>query len=102
MAKVYGLKRATPKMKYQHMNMVLAWREELKDKQSRAMTEGTREFFLSQIKRMMGHTEKFHIWFDGVYKFRAQNDMQTYEKKIRNKYYYLLRKERETSEKGQK
>lgn len=33
MARIYGLKRATPKMKYQHMNMVLEWRADLQEKQ---------------------------------------------------------------------
>jgi len=32
--RVYGLKRATPRMKYQHMNMVMDWRADLADKQA--------------------------------------------------------------------
>ena len=44
--RVYGLKRATPKMKYQHMKMVLEFRADLKESRVRGMTEGTREFML--------------------------------------------------------
>lgn len=38
--RVYGLKRATPRMKYQHMKMVLAWRADLKEKQAEYDGEG--------------------------------------------------------------
>ena len=31
--RVYGLKRATPKMKYQHMKMVMDWKGDLAEKQ---------------------------------------------------------------------
>ena len=92
--RIYTLKRATPRMKYHHMNMVLQFREDLRDSQGRGMTEGTREYMLSEIERIMGRTEKFHKWFDGVYVFRRNNDMPTYEKKIRNKYRYLRRVEK--------
>lgn len=90
--RVYGLKRATPKMKYQHMKMVLEFRADLKESQVRGMTEGIREFMLLEIQRMMGRTEAHNNWFDSVYVFRRNGDMPKYEKKIRNKYYYLRRK----------
>ena len=38
--RVSGLKHATPKMKYQHMNMVLDWRADLKEKQAEYVGEG--------------------------------------------------------------
>lgn len=38
--RVYGLKHATPKMKYQHMKMVLEWRADLKEKQAEYVGEG--------------------------------------------------------------
>lgn len=38
--RVYSLKHATPKMKYHHMNMVLAWRDDLKEKQAKYEGEG--------------------------------------------------------------
>lgn len=41
MKRVYSLKRATPKMKYQHMNMVLDWRADLKEKQAEYSGNGT-------------------------------------------------------------
>lgn len=41
MPRVYGLKHATPKMKYQHMNMVLEWRADLKEKQGQQWGEPT-------------------------------------------------------------
>lgn len=34
------MKHATPKMKYQHMNMVLEWRADLKQKQAEYVGEG--------------------------------------------------------------
>lgn len=94
MAKVYTLKRATPKMKYQHMNRVLEFRANLRNSQAQGMTEGTREFMLLEIKRMMGATEAYYQWFDKVYIHRSNNDMPTYEKKIRQKYYYLKGREK--------
>lgn len=38
--RVYGLKHATPKMKSRHMNMVLDWRSDLKEKQVGYVGEG--------------------------------------------------------------
>ncbi len=38
--RVYGLKRATPKMKYQHMTMVLGWRADLEKSQAEYSGEG--------------------------------------------------------------
>lgn len=38
--RVYTLKRATPRMKYQHMKNVMEWREDLKEKQDGYEGEG--------------------------------------------------------------
>ena len=38
--RVYGLKHATPKMKYHHMNLVMDWRTELREKQDEFAGEG--------------------------------------------------------------
>ena len=40
MTRVSSLKRATPRMKYQHMKSVLEWRADLKEKQAEYVGEG--------------------------------------------------------------
>ena len=37
--KVYGLKYATPRMKYQHMRMVMDWKADLLERQAQTRLE---------------------------------------------------------------
>jgi len=94
--RVAFLKHAPPRRKYQHMQFMMEFKASLRDNQQRGLTEGTREYMLLEIKRMMGGgTDAYHTWFNAVYAYRSNGDQKTYEKKIKNKYAYLRRRERE-------
>ena len=75
---VYGLKHATPKMKYQHMNYVLNWRADLQEKQA---APPDRHTAIEQIKVVLG-SEAFETWYDQVYKLRNTGRNQEYEQAI--------------------
>lgn len=92
--RVYTLKRATGRMKIQHMHMVLDFRADLKDKQAETMTEGTRQWMIEEIKRLM---PDFRTWYDKVYTLRRDGKDKEYEDAIRQKYDDL-RSEIETAE----
>lgn len=92
--RVYTLKRATGRMKIQHMHMVLDFRADLKDKQDETMTEGTRLWMIEEIKRLM---PDFQAWYDKVYTLRRDGKDKEYEAAIRQKYDDL-RSEIETAE----
>lgn len=81
--KVYTLKRATGRMKIQHMRMVLDWRADLKEKQAETMTEGTRQWMIEEIKRL---APDFRAWYDKVYDLRRNGKDKEYETAIRQKY----------------
>lgn len=81
--KVYTLKRATGRMKIQHMRMVLDWRADLKEKQAETMTEGTRQWMIEEIKRL---APDFRAWYDKVYALRRDGKEKEYETAIRQKY----------------
>lgn len=93
--KVYHLKKATPRMKYQHMRNVLEFRADLKEKQAETMTEGTRHWMIEEIKRLSPET--FHTWYDKVYALRRDGKDTEYETAIRQKYADL-QSEIETAE----
>lgn len=78
---VYTLKHGTPKMKYQHMMMVLVWRADLKDVQA---NPPDRHVALEEIKQSMGAYE-FEMWYGQVYQLRAADRNKEYEKKIFDK-----------------
>lgn len=86
---VYGLKRATPKMKYQHMRMVLDFRADLKDK---AENPPDRHVALEEIKGLM--SVGFHEWFNDVYKLRSEGKQEEYEAAIFGKLKELSHEER--------
>jgi hypothetical protein len=74
MTGVYGLKRATNKMKYQHMNFILAWRTGLQEKPDRQTA-------LEQIGALLdGQT--FNTWYDQVYALRRAGRQAEYEQAI--------------------
>jgi len=64
MAKISTLKRATPRMKYVHMNHVMAFNENLKDRQQNPTDRDTALF---EIKALFENDEKFHNWFNALY-----------------------------------
>jgi hypothetical protein len=88
--RVYGLKRATPKMKYHHMNYVLDWREALRDSQEAAMTEGTRHWMIEQINSY--DPGAFQDWYNKVYDLRRKGKQAEYEEAIRARYELLARR----------
>jgi hypothetical protein len=75
---VYGLKHATPKMKYQHMNYVLAWQANLAQLQS---APPDRHVALEKLKQVMGSCD-FESWYGPVYKLRSTGKPDEYEKTI--------------------
>lgn len=88
MSRVYGLKRATPRMKYVHMNMISNWREHLAD-----LTDHPpdRHVALRIIHEKMG--ADFETWYDKIYSLRRDGRHAEYEKAIFKKLRALLRKE---------
>lgn len=85
--KVYSLKHATPKMKYQHMKNVMEFKANLKDSQNETMTVGTRQWMIEEIKRLS--TAGFTAWYDEVYKLRSEGKHEEYEAAIKAKYAEL-------------
>lgn len=79
------LKHSTGKMKIHHMRMVMEFKERLQ-------TPTSRDELLFAIEEMMGRTERYHKWFDRIYRLYRNTDMRKYEKAIKNKYYYLKRR----------
>jgi len=80
-------KHVTPRMNKLNMNRVVAQNEELKDAQSLAMTPGSRQWMIEQIKRM--DHENFSVWYDEVYALRRHGKQAEYEAAIRIKYEYF-------------
>jgi len=95
MSKVYGLKRATPRMKYQHMNMVLDFRANLADLKS---NPPDRHVALDEIHKRLGGD--FYPWFEQVYRFRRDNLDEEYEQAIFKKLASLIRKEKRQAKKN--
>lgn len=94
MTRVYGLKRATPRMKYVHMNHVMDWRERLADITAHPPD---RHVALKIIHEAMG--ADFENWYAVVYKLRAANMDELYEKEIFKKLKAIQRKERRHAKK---
>lgn len=74
MSGVYGLKRATPRMKYQHMRFVLEWRAGLQEKPDRQAA-------LEQIEALLDK-EVFGTWYRQVYALRRAGRQSEYEQAI--------------------
>lgn len=85
--KVYSLKRATPRMKYHHMREVMAFKKEVMEDKQQAMTEGTRQWMIEQIKAIA--PDSFHDWYNQVYLLRKAGKHAEYEQAIRSKYMEL-------------
>ncbi len=77
MPRVYRLKHATGRMKYQHMKDVQAWRAELKDV---IANPPDRHTALEIIKDRMG--AEFHDWYTTVYRLRSAGRQEEYEAAI--------------------
>jgi hypothetical protein len=84
--RVYTLKRATPRMKYQHMRNMLEFKADLKDKQE---NPPDRHVALDFIHEQMGGG--FHAWYDAVYKLRDEGKQEEYERVIFEKAEELQR-----------
>jgi len=80
------LKHSTGLMKKTYMDFVLTFRDGLKNSQREIMTEGTRQWVLAEIKRL---SPDYHEWYDKVYRLRADDKHEEYERAIREKYYQL-------------
>ena len=96
MTSVYGLKRATPRMKYQHMRDVMDFRDNLADLKS---NPPDRHVALDEIHKRMGGD--FYPWFEQVYRFRRDNLHEEYERAIFKKLRSLLRREDKRKEQEQ-
>jgi hypothetical protein len=94
MSRVYGLKHATPRMKYVHMNMVLDWRANVADLKA---NPPDRHVMLEEIRRRMGGA--FYEWFADVYKLRSADRQEEYEQAIVKKLRALIRKEKRNAQK---
>jgi len=79
MGRVYRLKHATNRMKYQHMQDVMAWKAEIRDL---AANPPDRHVALDIIKRIMGDDYEFGRWFDSVYRLRKASKQAEYEAAI--------------------
>ncbi len=77
MARVYRLKHATNRMKYQHMQDVLEWRANLNDV---ITNPPDRHVALETIQTVMGMD--FEDWYQGVYSLRKANKHTEYEQAI--------------------
>ena len=75
------LKRTPGQMKIRHMHMVMDFKMRLKNPTDR-------DQMLIDIKCMMGASEKYNRWFDGIYRLYRSSDIPRYEKVIRRKWYY--------------
>ena len=87
MTRVYSLKRATPRMKHQHMGMVLDFRANLADLKA---NPPDRHVMIAEIHRRMGG--EFYEWFADVYKLRSADRQEEYEQAIIKKLRVLIRK----------
>lgn len=87
--RVYGLKHATPRMKYQHMNMVLDFRANLAELKA---NPPDRHVMLEEIRKRMGGD--FYEWFADIYRLRSANRQAEYEQAILKKLRALIRKEK--------
>jgi hypothetical protein len=85
--KVYNLKHATPKMKYQHMKSVMEFKANLKDSQNETLTVGTRQWMIEEIKHLS--PDSFAAWYDEVYKLRSEGKHEEYKAAIKAKYAEL-------------
>lgn len=70
-------------LNYVHMNMVMEFKEQLKDHQAEASDETTRQGKLIFLEHNM---EDFYRWFTGTYAFRRNGNMAEYERLIDEKY----------------
>ena len=75
--KVYGLKRATPRMKFIHMNHVMQWKDNLRDIINHPLD---RHVALAHIHAIIG--SDFETWYNEVYKLRAADRHAEYEQAI--------------------
>jgi len=62
--KVYGLKRATPKMKYMHMCMVMDWKASLKEHQAAFRLLKLRETQSRLMTQLADLDPNWEAWFD--------------------------------------
>ena len=79
MSRVHGLRNTTPRMKYLHMNRVMAERQDLRDL---AANPPDRHVALDIIKRSMGDDYEFGRWYDAVYRLRKASQQAEYEAAI--------------------
>ena len=89
---VYGLKHATPKMKYQHMIFMMEWKKNLAISQ---LNPSDREQAIEMIKQLMDDYDEFIWWFKDTYKIEPWQD---YERAIYDKLDSLV-KAKEAAEK---
>lgn len=80
--RVYGLKRATPKMKYHHMKMMMGFRDSLQEFQ---LSPPDRHVALFQIEEIMQDSCKFREWYNEIYKLRSAGKQEEYEASIFSK-----------------
>lgn len=64
MGRVYFLKRATPKMKYQHMRMVVDWKADLKEKQAEYALKRLTDIQAELMCELMDLDMAWEAWFD--------------------------------------
>lgn len=64
MGKVYGLKRATPRMKWVHMNYVVDWKADLKEQQAKYAMEKLLERQAELMTELMELDMAWEAWFD--------------------------------------
>ena len=62
--KVYGLKYATPRMKYQHMRMVMDWKADLLERQAQTRLEVLRVVESSLMNELADLDPAWELWFD--------------------------------------
>lgn len=62
--KVYGLKRATPKMKYQHMKFMMDWKADLKEKQAAEYQRRIEEKLGDLMCQLREVDPAWETWFD--------------------------------------
>lgn len=84
--KVYGLKRATQRMKYVHMNYVMNRKARLQDLLA---NPPDRHVALDHIHSILG--SDFETWYNEIYKLRAANRHVEYEQAIFRKLEDLLK-----------
>lgn len=86
MARVYGLKHATPKMKYMHMIFMMDWKEDLKDSQRKfiELKQQNRDQFRDLLADMKLLDPNWEEWYDSkLPEFSGWEHAPLYEMKTR-------------------